>query len=67
MGDAKAVYKVLTRVLRELNAQEAKVWVIERDGAQWIWNHAGNLAKELGFDIEKIVEIVDIWHAKGYL
>lgn len=67
MGDADAVFKLLAGALRDINAQEAKAWVIGGDGAQWIWNRAGKLAKELGFSIKKVFEVVDLWHAVGYI
>lgn len=67
MGDAKALFRLLAAILRELGATDAAQWVVGGDGAKWIWNRYAKLAKELGYDPEKVIEVVDYWHAVGYL
>lgn len=67
MGDADALFKLLAAILREVGACDAAQWVVGGDGAKWIWNRYSKLVTELGYDPERVVEVVDFWHAVGYL
>jgi hypothetical protein len=67
MGDADVLFELLEAHLRALKAVEAKLWAVGGDGAKWIWNRVGELAKALAYDRRKVIEFIDFWHAAGYL
>lgn len=66
--NADEVFERLTSILRELGAAEARQWVIGGDGAKWIWlDRVSKLVNALRYDSERVVEVVDFYHAVGYL
>jgi len=67
LGDADATFRLLASQLRSLGADQAVLWVVGGDGAKWIWARVGELIKEVGFDPAKVIELLDFWHAVGYL
>ena len=67
IADADGTFSRLASLLREVDARNADLWVIGGDGAEWIWNRTARLAEELGYDEDKVVEVVDYWHATEYL
>ncbi|MBU0510144.1 MAG: hypothetical protein KJ638_00380 [Chloroflexi bacterium] len=62
LGDADALFEMLSSYLLALGAQEAAQLIIIGDGAPWIWNRASGLATNLGLDKVK-VEVIDKCHA----
>lgn len=67
MGDADRLFELLASALRRLGAHEAEEWVVLGDGALWIWNRTSKLAKEVGFDPERLTEVLDFYHASQRL
>jgi hypothetical protein len=63
MGDADRAFELLASLLLELGAQEAAEWVFLGDGGVWIWNRVAALVERVGFDIGKVTEILDFYHA----
>ena len=63
MRDANGFFTVLTALLREIGAHEAKEWIIVGDGANWIWDRIPGLIEALDFDPEKVTQVVDFYHA----
>ena len=63
LQDADGVFGLLTALLKRLGAAEAVEWVILGDGAPWIWDRIDNLVQELGYDREKVTEVLDFYHA----
>ncbi|NEP52289.1 MAG: ISLre2 family transposase [Moorea sp. SIO3C2] len=37
------------------------------DGAEWIWNRIPTMLKTLGVDPERVIELIDFYHATTYL
>lgn len=50
---------ILVSILREIGAHEAAEWIVTGDGASWIWNRIPRLIKDVGYDREKVTEVVD--------
>jgi hypothetical protein len=67
LGDADATFEILTAELRLRGAAKAKEIVLVGDGALWIWNRAENLARALGLDPARIVQVADFYHAVEHL
>jgi len=63
LEDADAIFEMLAGYLAALGAHEAKQLIFVADGAPWIWNRTGMLAKRLGVAAERVVEVVDWYHA----
>lgn len=63
MGDCDAIFLMMTGYLRALGVDQAKQLIIMGDGAKWIWERADDLAKNVGIDQDKVVEVVDYYHA----
>lgn len=63
LGNADRAFELLAVLLRQVGAEQASLWVISGDGAEWIWNRVGVLAEQVGFDRSKIVEVLDFYHA----
>jgi len=68
IAKADEVFARLAAMLRELGAHEAKQWVIGGDGAKWIWkDRVDKLIEVVGYDADRVVEVVDFYHAVEYL
>jgi len=67
LANADATFALLEATLKELGANQAARWVIGGDGAHWIWRRVPGLVSGVGFDPERVTELVDFWHAVGYL
>ena len=67
LGDADAIFDRLVAYLKALGAHEAELIIVLGDGAEWIWNRADVLAARLGVSPEKLIQIVDKYHAAQYL
>jgi len=63
MGDCEALFEMLAGYLMALGAAQARELLVVADGAPWIWERVGWLAKKLGLDEAKVVEVVDWYHA----
>jgi len=63
MQDADGLFDILVSVLCEIGAHEAAAWIVTGDGASWIWNRVPRLIEEVGYDKQKVTEIVDFYHA----
>ena len=62
LGDADAVYALMTYHLLRMGAHLATEVVLVADGAPWIWNRADGLRRALGLQREQFTEIVDYFH-----
>ncbi len=65
--DKEETVELLGDHLKALGIQYARQVEVVADGAPWIWNRAGPMLKELGVQDEKIVEVVDYYHACSYV
>lgn len=63
MEDADGIFDILVAILREIGAHEAAEWIVTGDGASWIWNRVPRLIEDVGYDREKVTEVVDFYHA----
>ncbi len=63
MQDADETFAILTSLLREIGAQEAAEWVFVSDGADWIWDRVPELIEAVGYDRNKVTQVVDFYHA----
>ena len=67
LGDADAAFEILTAELLLRGAAKALEIVLVGDGALWIWNRAEELARALGLDRGRIVQVADFYHAVEHL
>jgi hypothetical protein len=65
-GDDELV-DLLASHLKGLDIAQAKQVQVAADGAPWIWNRISPMLISLGVGIEKIVELVDYFHAAEYV
>lgn len=62
LGDADAVFDLLTYHLRRLGVHAAAELTLIGDAAEWIWNRAEALRESLGLAPEQFHEIIDYFH-----
>jgi hypothetical protein len=62
LGDADAVFELLTYHLLRLGGCHAAELVLIGDGAPWIWNRAAALRERLGLAPTAFREVVDYFH-----
>lgn len=67
MGDANQTFAHLVAYLRLLGVHQAELLVIAADGADWIWERVPELLRMCGLAREKVVEVLDFYHACDYL
>lgn len=67
MGNADETFSLLATYLLSIGAQEAEEWVFICDGACWIWERVLALVKSVGYDINRVTQIVDFYHAVEHL
>ncbi len=67
MQDADGVFEILAALLLEIGAHEASDWSVLGDGAEWIWGRVPKLVTTVGYDPEKVTEVVDYYHATEYI
>lgn len=67
LENADRLFEILATILIGIGAAEAKEWVIVGDGADWIWDRVANLVKKVGFDPEKVTDVVDFYHAAEHI
>ncbi len=63
MRKADGCFEIITTLLQEIGANEAAEWVVVGDGAVWIWDRVPELVKALGFDADKVTQVLDWYHA----
>jgi len=63
MGDCDDVFFMLWAYLGALGVHEAKQVIFAADGAKWIWHRTFWLWAAVGIAPEKVVEVVDWYHA----
>ena len=63
MGDCGDVFFMLRAYLAALGVHEAKQVIFVADGAKWIWQRTFWLWAAVGLAPEKVVEVVDWYHA----
>ena len=63
MGDCDDIFFVLYAYLAALGVHEAKQVIFVADGAKWIWQRTLWLWAAVGLAPEKVVEVVDWYHA----
>lgn len=67
LGDCEAVFELIVAYLHVLGVGDAERLIVLGDGAKWIWERAPELADKLGLPSDKLVQIVDKYHAVEYL
>jgi hypothetical protein len=67
LQDADGAFAILLAMLMELGAHEAAEWIFVGDGAVWIWNRINDLVKAVGYDPNKVTQLVDWYHALEHL
>jgi hypothetical protein len=63
MGDCDDIFPMMVGYLRAIGAQEAKQLIIMGDGAKWIWERVDQLVEGVGIVRNRVVEVVDYYHA----
>ena len=63
MGDCDDIFFMLWAYLGALGVHEAKQVIFVADGAKWIWRRTFWLWAAVGLAFEKVVEVVDWYHA----
>lgn len=63
MKNADAIFEILAALLLDIGAHEATDWTFVGDGAEWIWERIPNLVKAVGYESDKVTEVVDFYHA----
>lgn len=63
MGDCDDIFLMLWAYLGALGVHEAKQVIFAADGAKWIWQRTFWLWAAVGLAPEKVVEVVDWYHA----
>jgi hypothetical protein len=62
-----AVFALLEHDLRALGVSQADTLVFVADGAPWIWRRVPGLVRRLGIGAERVVLVVDFYHAVEHL
>lgn len=65
--NADTTFSLLIGYLRMLGAAHAETFELIADGADWIWERADRLITEAGIPSEKLVQVVDFYHAGEHL
>ena len=63
MGDCDDIFRMLWAYLSALGVHEAKRVIFVADGAKWIWHRTFWLWPAVGLASDKVVEVVDWYHA----
>lgn len=67
LGDADTTWALVIGYLRLLGAAHALVVEFIADGAPWIWEQIKKLATSAEIPAERIVEVIDFYHASEHL
>src|SRR5690606_648913 len=62
LGDADAVFELLTFHLLRMGAHAARHLTVAGDGAPWIWARTAALRTALGLPEDRVTEVVDWFH-----
>lgn len=65
--DAHAVWAMVVGYLRLLGAAHARHVEFIADGAPWIWDHVGLLRELAEIPADRLVEVIDFYHAAEHL
>jgi hypothetical protein len=63
LGNADDLFFLLWAYLAALGISEARQVIFAADGAKWIWGRTPLLWAAVGLDPEKVVEVIDWYHA----
>ena len=67
MGDADRLFQLLAMELKTRGGARAKSISLVADGAEWIWNRVDDLADTIGVPHDRIIRVVDFYHAVEHL
>jgi hypothetical protein len=67
LQDADRVFGILAAVLISIGAGHAAEWIVVGDGADWIWDRLQLLIEKVGFDANRVTEVLDFYHASEHL
>lgn len=67
INNADATFSLLIGYLRMLGAAHSETVEFIADGADWIWERIDRLTAEAGIPLEKMVQVVDFYHAGEHL
>jgi hypothetical protein len=62
-----ALFALLEDYLRSLGVGDADAFVFVADAAPWIWRRVPGLVQRLGISAEKVVHVIDFYHAVEHL
>lgn len=66
-GNADAVFDLVLRYLRAYGGERARQLIFCADGARWIWDRVSRVAQKLGVGPDRVVEVLDFYHAVEHL
>ena len=64
---ADQVMELLAMHLHRLGAKDAQSIEFVSDGAPWIWNRLNWVIDRVGLDPDKVVKVLDFWHAAHHI
>jgi hypothetical protein len=67
MGDADDIFERLYVALMSIGAHAAGEWIFTADGAEWIWERMRKLIDKVGFNKDKVTEVLDYYHGMEHL
>jgi len=63
LGDCDETFQMLQAYLKQAGAHLAKELIVVGDGAKWIWGRVQELAASVGVHPDRVVEVIDWYHA----
>lgn len=63
LENADAIFEVLAGYLKALGVNQARQLIFVADGAKWIWKRTSKVAERLGVPAERVIDVVDWYHA----
>jgi hypothetical protein len=63
LDTCEPTFGMLVSYLILLGGQYARELVVVGDGALWIWNRIDDLVERLGIDPDKVIQVIDWYHA----
>ncbi len=63
LGDCEDTFRMLLAYLKDGGAHLAKELIVVGDGAKWIWGRVQELVSALGIHPDRVVEVIDWYHA----
>lgn len=64
---ADEVFRLILAYLVQIGADEAAEWVFVADGAMWIWERIPWLVEKAGYQMERVTQVVDFYHAMEHI